>query len=66
MAQTPPINISFAGGNEKEERYNQFKEYLILNHLDLQKERVQLHDEIVGLKIELHEKENEAQSPKNI
>ena len=59
MAQTPPINISFASGQEHVEEYNQFKEYLIINHLDLQKETRVLKDEISGLKIELHEKETE-------
>ena len=42
-----------------DERYNPFKDYLILNHLDLQKQTQVLKDEIVGLKIELQEKEAE-------
>lgn len=59
MQETNPFNINITRGNDRADEYNQFKEYLILNHLDLQKETRVLKDEISGLKIELHEKETE-------
>jgi len=59
MEQNPPINISIARGNEANDKYNEFKEYVIVNHLDLQKETAHLRDEIASLRIELQEKETE-------
>ena len=59
MEERQPININIAGRNDHDEKYDQFKEYLILNHLDLQKETQTLKNEVVGLKIELQEKEIE-------
>ena len=59
MEENQPININIARGNDNGEKYNQFKEYLIINHLDLQKETQVLKDEIVVLKIEIQEKETE-------
>ena len=59
MEENQPININITKGNDNGEKYNQFKEYLILNHLDLQKETQVLKDEIVILKIEIQEKETE-------
>ena len=60
MEQNQPINISIARGNDSvDDKYNQFKEYVIINHLDLQKETAHLKDEITGLRIELQDKEIE-------
>ena len=59
MDDTQPININITRPNDKEEKYNQFKEYLIINHLDLQRETQNLKNEIVELKIDLREKETE-------
>ena len=38
MQETTPFNINITRGNDSADEYNQFKEYLILNHLDLQRE----------------------------
>ena len=54
-----PININISRQTEHDEKYNQFKEYLILNHLDLQRENKMLKDMITDLKSQLNEKENE-------
>lgn len=54
-----PININISRQTEQDEKYNQFKEYLILNHLDLQRENKMLKDMITDLKNQLNEKENE-------
>ena len=54
-----PININISQRTEQDEKYNQFKEYLILNHLDLQRENKMLKDMITDLKSQLNEKENE-------
>ena len=54
-----PININISRQTEQDEKYNQFKEYLILNHLDLQRENKMLKDMITDLKSQLNEKENE-------
>lgn len=59
MDDTQPININITRPNDNEEKYNQFKEYLIINHLDLQRETQNLKNEIVELKIDLQEKETE-------
>jgi len=54
-----PININISRQTEQDVKYNQFKEYLILNHLDLQRENKMLKDEITDIKSQLNEKENE-------
>jgi hypothetical protein len=54
-----PININISRQTKQDEKYNQFKEYLILNHLDLQRENKMLKDMITDLKNQLNEKENE-------
>ena len=59
MEEHQPININIAGKNGHDEKYEQFKEYLILNHLDLQKETQTVKNEGVGLKLALQEKEIE-------
>tara|TARA_R110002072_G_scaffold3697_4_gene25921 strand:- start:26 stop:664 length:639 start_codon:yes stop_codon:yes gene_type:complete len=54
-----PININISQQTEQNEKYNQFKEYLILNHLDLQRENKVLKDMIADLTYQINEKENE-------
>jgi len=54
-----PININIAQGGKFDEKYNQFKEYLILNHLDLQRDNKLLKDEVTELTKQLNEKEAE-------
>jgi hypothetical protein len=54
-----PININISQQTEQNEKYNQFKEYLILNHLDLQRENKVLKDKIADLTNQINEKENE-------
>lgn len=54
-----PININISRQTDQHEKYNQFKEYLILNHLDLQRENKMLKDKITELNNQLNEKENE-------
>jgi lipopolysaccharide export LptBFGC system permease protein LptF len=54
-----PIHINIARSGQQEEKYNQFKEYLILNHLDLQRENKLLKDELTELTKQLNEKETE-------
>lgn len=54
-----PININISRQTEQDEKYNQFKEYLILNHLELQRENKLLKDKIAELTSELNEKATE-------
>ena len=54
-----PININIAQGGKFDEKYNQFKEYLILNHLDLQNDNKLLKDQVNELTKQLQEKETE-------
>ncbi len=54
-----PININISRHTEQDEKYNQFKEYLILNHLELQRENKLLKDKIAELTSELNEKATE-------
>ena len=53
MKDSNPLNINITNQKDTDEKYNQFKEYLIINHLDLQRETKYLKNEIVELKIEL-------------
>jgi hypothetical protein len=53
------INITRGGGKEISEKYNKFKEYIIINNLELQSEVTALKDRICELTTELNEKELE-------
>ena len=62
MSATPmdteqPININISRTGDSSDKYNSFKEYLIINNLDLQNEVKDLKNEISSMKIEINEKE---------
>tara|TARA_Y100000389_G_C17448858_1_gene513347 strand:- start:1218 stop:1856 length:639 start_codon:yes stop_codon:yes gene_type:complete len=62
MSATPmdteqPININISRTGDSSDKYNSFKEYLIINNLDLQNEVKELKNEISSMKIEINEKE---------
>lgn len=59
METETPININISRTNDKEDKYNEFKEYLVINNLDLQVQVLKLRDEINDLKNQLNEKEND-------
>ena len=59
METEKPININISRGNDREDKYNEFKEYLVINNLDLQVQVLKLRDEINELKNQLNEKEND-------
>ena len=59
METEKPININISRTNDKEDKYNEFKEYLVINNLDLQVQVLKLRDEINDLKNQLNEKEND-------
>lgn len=59
MQNEQPININISRANEPENNYNEFKEYLVINNLDLQAQTVKLREEINELKNQLNEKEND-------
>jgi len=56
-----PININITRGNGKQisEKYNAFKEFIIINNIELQSEVAALKDRICELCAEVHEKELE-------
>lgn len=60
-AAEQPININITGGNGKQisEKYNTFKEFIIINNIELQSEVAALKDRICELCAEVHEKELE-------
>ncbi len=57
MEPEQPIHINISKTNETENKYSAFKEYLIINNLDLQNEVKQLKNDINVLQIEINEKE---------
>jgi len=60
METERPININITRGNkELSEKYNKFKEYIIINNLNLQEEIINLKVRTCELSAELTEKENE-------
>ena len=54
-----PISINISRGGDNSDKYNAFKEYLIINNLDLQREVKDLKNQIGLLKVEINEKEIE-------
>ena len=55
-----PININISrGGKEVPEKYSKFKEFIIINNIELQSEVAALKDRICELCTEIHEKEME-------
>lgn len=60
MAETEqPISINISRVSDNGDKYNAFKEYLIINNLDLQTEVKNLKEQITLLKVEINEKEIE-------
>lgn len=60
MDTEQPININISrGGKEVSDKYNTFKEYIIINNIELQSEVAALKDRICELCTEVHEKELE-------
>ena len=59
MQEQNPLHINISHSNEANQTYNQFKEYLIINHLELQKDNQSLQNQIGHLKILIQEKETE-------
>ena len=60
MAETEqPISINISRVGDNGDKYNAFKEYLIINNLDLQTEVKNLKEQITLLKVEINEKEIE-------
>jgi hypothetical protein len=60
MDTEQPININISrGGKEVSDKYNTFKEYIIINNIELQSEVAALKDRICELCAEVHEKELE-------
>ena len=60
MAETEqPISINISRVGDTSDKYNAFKEYLIINNLDLQTEVKNLKEQITLLKVEINEKEIE-------
>lgn len=57
MERDQPININISRKKEPSEKYNKFKEYIIINNLELQSEVTSLKDRICEISIELQEKE---------
>ena len=59
MTQSSPININISDTNEKNESYNEFKDYIIKNNIELQKELKKSNIKIKKLESQLQEeKEN--------
>jgi hypothetical protein len=54
-----PISINISRVGDNSDKYNAFKEYLIINNLDLQTEVKDLKNQIGLLKVEINEKEIE-------
>ena len=54
-----PISINISRIGDNGDKYNAFKEYLIINNLDLQTEVKNLKEQITLLKIEINDKEIE-------
>lgn len=54
-----PISINISRVGDNGDKYNAFKEYLIINNLDLQTEVKDLKNQIGLLKVEINEKEIE-------
>lgn len=52
-----PININISKSGDSSDKYNAFKEYLIINNLDLQAEIKDLKNHVNVLQIEINEKE---------
>lgn len=52
-----PININISKSGDSSDKYNAFKEYLIINNLDLQAEIKDLKNQVNVLQIEINEKE---------
>tara|TARA_Y100000591_G_scaffold332950_1_gene372618 strand:+ start:4591 stop:5223 length:633 start_codon:yes stop_codon:yes gene_type:complete len=59
MTTETPINISLTHTSKNENNYNEFKEYIIINNLDLQKQVLEWIDKVNNLQNELNEKEKE-------
>ena len=54
-----PININITKNNEPQEKYNNFKEYIIINNVELQNEIRNLKDTNIELSKEISVKETE-------
>lgn len=54
-----PISINISRIGDNGDKYNAFKEYLIINNLDLQTEVKNLKEQITLLKVEINDKEIE-------
>jgi predicted nuclease with TOPRIM domain len=54
-----PININISRATEREDKYNEFKEYLVINNLQLQQEIKEIRNENNDLKKEIESKEQE-------
>ena len=59
METENPININISRSNDTKDKYNEFKEYLVINNFDLQKQVLEMKQEINDLKTQLNEKEND-------
>lgn len=59
MDSDHPININISKNGSTPEKYNKFKEYIIINNLDLQSEVNNLKNKLSDMSKELNEKEIE-------